>query len=585
MRDKRLEWQSLLPDTDVLDACFQPPWNGADIDNVAAVQPRLLQSLNQLQRTAAPFPLLLIKCAEHRDAHALLKPILAATAPASSVPCGGTYEWDGAAFRFTAAARGSAGEFIAPRGTIQYADWIEEAQLFGYARPTPQGYHLQPGLLHRANGGTLILSIRALMAQPRLWLRLREAVAQQQFVWLSPDERRPLPVEIAPMPLHIRLILTGDRDALADFQESEPELAAVAIYTEFEDDLLLADEDTASAWCQWIHTLAHWQQLPPIAPDFWPVLLREGVRYTGDQAILPLAPAWILRQLRDTLQAGEALNGEALRLALATREWQESYLSERIRDDILLEQIRIETEGDAIGQVNGLSVVDFPGHPRPFGEPSRLSCVVHVGDGEFHDVERKAELGGNIHAKGMMIMQAYLMAELELEQQLPFSASLVFEQSYAEIDGDSASLAELCALISALAQQPLRQSIAVTGSVDQFGRVQSVGGLNEKIEGFFRICQQRELTGQQGVILPASNVRQLCLADDVVDAVREGHFHLWAVEQVDDAIALLTDQPWRADEGQPSLLATIQERITQISQQDPRPRPWPLRWLNWFNQN
>jgi Lon-like ATP-dependent protease len=128
---------------------------------------------------------------------------------------------------------------------------------------------------------------------------------------------------------------------------------------------------------------------------------------------------------------------------------------------------------------------------------------VHIGDGEFIDVERKAELGGNIHAKGMMIMQAFLMSELELEQQLPFSASLTFEQSYSEVDGDSASMAELCALISALANVPINQSIAITGSVDQFGRVQPVGGLNEKIEGFFTICQQRGLTGKQGVIIPA----------------------------------------------------------------------------------
>lgn len=160
-----------------------------------------------------------------------------------------------------------------------------------------------------------------------------------------------------------------------------------------------------------------------------------------------------------------------------------------------------------IGQINALSVMEFPGHPRAFGEPSRISCVVHVGDGEFTDVERKAELGGNIHAKGMMIMQAWLIAELELEQQLPFSASIVFEQSYSEVDGDSASLAELCALISALASQPINQQLAVTGSVDQFGRVQPVGGLNEKIEGFFQVCHQRTLSGTQGLLF----LRPMCV--------------------------------------------------------------------------
>ncbi|MDQ2195089.1 S16 family serine protease, partial [Vibrio sp. A14(2019)] len=169
--------------------------------------------------------------------------------------------------------------------------------------------------------------------------------------------------------------------------------------------------------------------------------------------------------------------------------------------------------------INGLSVLEYPGHPRAFGEPARISCVAHIGDGEFVDVERKAELGGNLHAKGMMIMQAFLNAELELDQPMPLSASIVFEQSYGEVDGDSASLAELCALISALSQQPINQQIAVTGSVDQFGHVQPIGGVNEKIEGFFEVCQRRGLTGTQGVILPSTNVRHLCLHPSVIDAV------------------------------------------------------------------
>jgi Lon-like ATP-dependent protease len=207
---------------------------------------------------------------------------------------------------------------------------------------------------------------------------------------------------------------------------------------------------------------------------------------------------------------------------------------------------------------------------------------VHLGDGEFTDVERKAELGGNLHAKGMMIMQAFLISELELDQPLPFSASIVFEQSYGEVDGDSASLAELCALISALSSQPITQQIAVTGSVDQFGNVQPIGGVNEKIEGFFEVCQRRGLTGKQGIIMPATNVRHLCLRQDVVDAVREGQFHLWAVDSAAEALPLLTGYPY-SDEQQPNLLAAIQERIAQVNPQERRRWPWPLRWLNWFN--
>jgi len=444
---------------------------------------------------------------------------------------------------------------------------------------------LSPGLIHRANGGVLILSLRTLLAQPLLWLRLKQIMVNQRFDWYSQDETRPLPLEVPSMPVQLRLVLVGERDVLADFQDMEPELASLSLYSEFEDNIQLVDDEEFSHWQQWVLSVAQSFGYSAPTADFWPVLVREGVRYTGDQDTLPLDPAWLARQLQDAAlySESESLSGENLRDALSTREWREGFLAERVRDEILLDQILIETEGEMIGQINALSVIEFPGHPRAFGEPSRISCVVHTGDGEFTDVERKAELGGNIHAKGMMIMQAWLIAELELEQPLPFSASLVFEQSYSEIDGDSASLAELCALISALASQPINQQIAVTGSVDQFGRVQPVGGLNEKIEGFFNVCSQRTLSGNQGVIIPAANVRHLSLHQDVVDAVREGKFHLWAVTGVEEALMLLTGVEWDK-ENDPCLLRSIQERIAQINQQDARHFPWPLRWLSWFNQ-
>ncbi len=389
------------------------------------------------------------------------------------------------------------------------------------------------------------------------------------------------------MPLDLRVILVGERESLADFQEMEPELAAQAIYSEYEETLQITDGEAMSIWRQWVVQTALDAQLPVPAADAWETLIREAVRYTGDRETLPLCPLWLTRQLREVaaMASAETFSAEELQTMLAQREWREGFLAERMQDEILLDQILIETEGEQIGQINALSVVEFPGHPRAFGEPSRISCVIHVGDGEFNDIERKAELGGNIHAKGMMIMQAFLMAELELEQQLPFSASLTFEQSYSEVDGDSASMAELCALISALAEVPINQSIAITGSVDQFGRSQPVGGLNEKIEGFFAICQQRQLTGNQGVIIPAANVRHLCLHQELLDAVREQQFFIWAVDDMADALPLLTGLPWDA-EGQNNLKQIIQERIAQVMQQDARHRfPWPLRWLSWFIRN
>ncbi|WP_305809566.1 S16 family serine protease, partial [Sodalis-like endosymbiont of Proechinophthirus fluctus] len=280
----------------------------------------------------------------------------------------------------------------------------------------------------------------------------------------------------------------------------------------------------------------------------------------------------------------QALTAAAFTDSERTRVWRESYLSERMQDEIAEGQIMVETEGQVIGQVNALSVLDFPGHPLPFGEPSRISCVVHFGDGEINDVERKAELGGNIHAKGIMIMKAFLMSALKLNQQMPFSASMVFEQSYSEVDGDSASLAEGIALISALANKPINQQIAVTGSVDQFGRVQPIGGINEKIEGFFSLCQARKLTGAQGVIFPTANVRHLCLNDDVIEAVREGKFSLWAVETINETLEILTAMPFDHDK-RPSLLASIRERIANVNLYERQRLPWGFRWLNWLNQS
>lgn len=582
MTSNRLAWQALQPDAESFQSLFSRVFSDNVSDILPDIQPRLFDAANLLQNSNAPFPLMLIRCAESSENLSLLAQTLQHNSDRKEDLYGGNYLINDEQITWQPAT--SADEAFASRGDVQFADWIEPEQLFGCLRIFSQRISLQPGLIHRANGGILLLSLRTLLAQPLMWLRLKQTIVQQRFDWLSPDESRPLPVSIPSMPLQLKLVLCGDRDAMADFQEMEPELAELAVYSEYEDNLRVEDEEEMALWCRWITALARQANLPAIEADFWPVLLKEAVRYSGDRETLPLSPAWLSRQLRDAALYGDKLDAAALQAALDARSWRESYLPDQMRDEILLDQILIETEGDVIGQINGLSVIEFPGHPRAFGEPSRISCVVHVGDGEFTDVERKAELGGNIHAKGMMIMQAFLIAELELDQQLPFSASLVFEQSYSEVDGDSASLAELCALISALAEQPINQQIAVTGSVDQFGHVQPVGGLNEKIEGFFDVCQQRGLTGQQGVIIPAANVRHLCLQQEIIDAVRDEQFHIWAVNGVDEALPILTGVAWKKEDA-PSLLQTIQARITEFNQQEARQRPWPLRWLNWFNHS
>jgi len=582
----KLSWRALVADTDRYLELFAQPQTDPDSPlDIQAIQPRLCFGLEQLIHPYSSSAFMLVRAPEEKDYLDTVADYLRENSPAADQLFGGRYSIENHTVTLHPAV--SAEDPFTSAGEIVSADWVETEQLFGCVRQLGEKVTLQPGLIHQANGGVLILSLRALLSQPLLWLRLKHMVERNRFDWFSQDESRPLPVSVPSLPLQLKVVLVGDRESLADFQEMEPELSSLAIYSEFEDNLQATDEESMSLWLQWVLHISATHQLPSPDASAWPILIREATRYTQDQETLPLYPSWILRQLREVspLCDGETFNAEQFASMLEQRAWREGFLAERMQDEILLDQILVETEGDRVGQINALSVIEFPGHPRAFGEPSRISCVVHIGDGEFIDIERKAELGGNIHAKGMMIMQAFLMSELQLEQQIPFSASLTFEQSYSEVDGDSASMAELCALISALADVPVHQNMAITGSVDQFGRAQPVGGLNEKIEGFFEICQSRELTGNQGVIIPSANVRHLSLSQPLLDAVENERFFIWAVDDVMDALPLLTGLPWDG-EGQTTLIQTIQERIAQATQQEGRNRyPWPLGWLNWFNHN
>ncbi|MNB79666.1 Lon protease [compost metagenome] len=582
----KLAWRDLVPDTDSYQELFAQPDLAKEHDYILSdTQPRLHYALEQTLSPWTTSPFMLLKAPEEAEYLALLADAVRQLQPETDTVFGGQYRIVGSDVTFKPAT--SADDNFSATGEVITAEWAEAEQLFGCLRHFNGELSLQPGLVHKANGGVLVISLRTLLAQPLLWMRLKNIVTHQRFDWIAYDESRPLPVAIPSMPITLKVILTGDRESLADFQEMEPELADQAVYSEFEDNIQIADADDVTQWCQWVLGVAERYTLPTPAADAWTGLVREATRDTGDQETLPLCPLWISKQLREVgvISGSGEFTGEQFAQMLAQREWREGYLADRMQDEILLEQILVETEGERVGQINALSVIEFPGHPRAFGEPSRISCVIHIGDGEFTDVERKAELGGNIHAKGMMIMQAFLMSQLQLEQQLPFSASLTFEQSYSEVDGDSASMAELCAVISALADVPINQSIAITGSVDQFGRAQPVGGLNEKIEGFFSICQQRGFSGKQGVIIPAPNARHLSLSQAVLDAVEAEQFSIWAIEDITDALPLLTNQVWDG-EVQNTLMQAIQERIAQAMQQDARHRyPWPLRWLSWFSPN
>ncbi len=577
MISQELTWQGLVPNLDALQTHFV---SSATImpTTLADIQPRLFAGIQHFVNEYAKTRFMFIKSDESEEYLNLFTDVIQPLLINSS-PLDGDYQLseDKQLFQWQ---EGSKSRF-SPHTNIACRHWIEPEQLFGYVTPSMT---LVPGLLHQINGGVLIISASALITQPLMWNRLRNMVTRRQFEWLPLSDSHPLPIEIESHPLELKVVIIGDRLALEEFEYADPELFESAIYGEYEPVMFFEDEEQLTLWMRYIKSIINLNQLPNIAADGWSAFINQATRYCEDKFNLPLDVSWLTRRLMDAshYQSDNQLTHESFTQAVENRLWRHSFLAERTQDDILQEQILVKTEGDVIGQVNGLSVLQYPGHPEAIGEPSRITCVAHLGDGEFVDVERKAELGGNLHAKGMMIMQAYLNYELKLEQPQPFSASIVFEQSYGEVDGDSASLAELCALISALALQPIDQQIAVTGAVDQFGYVQPIGGVNEKIEGFFDICAKRGLTGEQGVIIPMSNVRHLCTKNEVVKAVKEGQFHIWPVEHVAQAITLLTKQPYfeqQVEEDNVHLLALIQERIHQANTPDKARLPWFLKWL------
>lgn len=471
--------------------------------------------------------------------------------------------------------------------SIQHIDYINKYQIIN------DTIHTIEGIFEQSDHGILIISANFIIANANEWPYLKS------IIYGEPCEAKSIdPKIIQPKPLaksyQIKVIITGDREQLAYLEEIDDMLRPPhCIFGELELEYRV-DSNTFSNYLAYIKSQMIKSQFEDLLDqDSILRYLQQAVRITEDQEYLPLSPIWhqdLLQEIhyvQKKSKISQSITAEDVINAIEYQNYRHSYLPNRALEDIYEGQVIIETQGERIGQVNGLTVVEVSGHPTSYGEPARISCVVHSGDGDISDVEHKTELGGNLHAKGMMIMQAFLSSALELEEPLPFAASIVFEQSYSEVDGDSASLAELTALVSALSNSPVNQSIAVTGAVDQFGRVQAVGGLNQKIEGFFNICKKQGLTGKQGVILPKANLRHLSLMPDIVTAIKDEQFHLWSVESVDDAIPLLLNLAFRhnetdlnIDENKDSILNRIDQRIHQLHKDEKINENWLYRLKN-----
>lgn len=431
---------------------------------------------------------------------------------------------------------------------------------------------LEPGLVRQANGGYLIIPTDELLAKPALWFKLQNALAKGVLDWSADDDSTP-PVPFfqpEPTPLDLKLILVGDFVSIGDFNLMDSDFAEKVF---LRTDVLDEFPATADNQQQLLGLLSHIRQQWNLL-DFDASALKEILRFScrlcEHQRLFSFdEPALTgIMQLASSIameQQQALVSSEQVKAALAEQEYRLGTIVEQSNQSIIDKQILLQTDGAVVGQINGLSVIEIMGHPYDFGEPVRLTATVHMGDGDVADIERKAELAGHIHAKAMMIIHGYLSTLFGADNPSPLSANLVFEQSYSEIDGDSASLTGLCALLSALAQQPIFQHLAVTGAVDQFGNVQPVGGLNEKIEGFFRVCQLQGLTGKQGVIIPESNRLQLILADHVVEAVRQGKFHIYPVRHVEEAVGLLMGCKAGQIDDEETLFGVIKARLDDLN--------------------
>ncbi|MFW2176307.1 MULTISPECIES: AAA family ATPase [unclassified Moraxella] len=413
---------------------------------------------------------------------------------------------------------------------------------------------IRAGSLHRANGGFLILEANSLLEYPYAWQGLKRALQSRQIKMSSLEQMLTLTGSISLEPqaigLDVKVILLGEPDLYYDLLDFEPEFNAVfKIRADFHDrvDRTL---DNEIAMVNKIADMVNKYELLTFDNTAFASLLDYLSEQAEDQNELSLHSDRLAQVLLEAnrhalLQPTAVVTDQHVKHAIKDIQYRSGYLRQLFWQELEKGQQLISTTGEAVGQVNALTVISYA--DSEFGMPARLTASVHASNGhaDIIDIERDVDLGGSIHAKGVLIMSSYLRALFAEENELNFTASLAFEQSYGGIDGDSATIAETCALLSALAQVPIKQSLAVTGSMNQFGQVQAVGGINAKIAGFYDACVEQGLTGKdqqnvQGVIMPKANLTQLMLRQDIVESVKKGEFTIYAVEHVNEALALLT---------------------------------------------
>ncbi len=409
---------------------------------------------------------------------------------------------------------------------------------------------IRAGSLHRANGGYLIVDAAKVLSYPAAWEVFKLALKSSEIRIRSLADdlgfASTVSLEPEPIPLKVKVILIGERIYYYLLSELDPEFSDLfKIAADFEDQIK-RDEENVRRVTRLHANLIRKENLRHLSRAGVARLMEASARIAGDGERLSAD----IRQTSDLLREAdywamnankELIGAEEVQLAIDSRNRRSARYRDRLLEETLRETFVVHTSGSRTGLVNGLAVTQLGDYA--FGHPQRISATVTLGSGKVVDIEREVELGGPIHSKGVLILAGFLSSHYVTDRPLCLSASLVFEQSYGGVEGDSASAAELCALISAVAEIPIRQSLAVTGSVDQHGNVQAIGGVNEKIEGFFDICHKRGLSGDQGVLIPVANTKHLMLKQEVIEAVDKGEFHIYPVDNIDCCLHLLTGVP------------------------------------------
>lgn len=409
---------------------------------------------------------------------------------------------------------------------------------------------IRAGALHRANGGFLLLEAEQVLEQPYAWQGLKRALRSKSLKLSSLEQMLTLTgtISLEPdgIPFNLKVVLLGDRETFYLLQQFDPELGEFfKMRADFENSMPRTPENEQK-YAHFLADFVHKEDLRALDKTAVMRLVEEASRDADDQEKLSLHAASVGDLLREAnYWAGEAgaklIKNTHIQAALDGQERRHERLRKLYMEEIAKGTQLFTGEGEVVGQVNGLTVVQYA--DAEFGMPSRISVTAHYGHGDITDIERDVDLGGAIHSKGVLILTSYLKSVFGAEHALRFAANIAFEQSYGGVDGDSASLGELCGLLSAIAKLPVKQHIAITGSMNQFGEVQPIGGVNEKIEGFYAACQLKGLQGPQAVIIPVQNVRHLMLREDVLNAVKEKRFTIHAVSRVEEAIELLLGLP------------------------------------------